>query len=81
MQRAVIVVAAASLIATLAACRAQAPTTPPADTPANPPVDKTAADLQQVLNGLKPGDYISLRVLNARPNGPPQSRVVNIRVD
>jgi serine protease Do len=42
---------------------------------------RTAADLQQVLNGLKPGDYISLRVLNARPNGPPQSRVVNIRVD
>src|SRR5688500_392927 len=39
-------VASASLIATLAACRAQAPTTPPAASPA-PAVDKTAADLQQ----------------------------------
>ena len=39
-------VASASLIATLAACRAQAPTTPPAASPV-PAVDKAAADLQQ----------------------------------
>ena len=39
-------VASASLIATLAACRAQAPTTPPAASP-GPAVDKAAADLQQ----------------------------------
>ncbi|MGK2933692.1 MAG: trypsin-like peptidase domain-containing protein [Gemmatimonadaceae bacterium] len=38
-------------------------------------------DLQQVLRGLKAGDYISLRVLSPRPSGAPQSRVVNIRVD
>ena len=42
---------------------------------------ETVADLQQVLSTLKAGDYISLRVLNARPNGAPTSRVVNIRVD
>src|SRR5687768_12422476 len=46
MQRAVMAVAAASLIATLAACRAQAPTTPPAAAP-GAPVDKAATDLQQ----------------------------------
>ena len=56
MHRAVIVVAATSLIATLAACRAQAPTTPPADAPANPPVDKTAADLQQKSARFAPTD-------------------------
>ena len=39
-------VASASLIATLAACRAQAPTTPPAASP-GPAVDNAAADLQQ----------------------------------
>ena len=39
------------------------------------------ADLQQVLRGLKAGDYISLRVLTPRPGGAPQSRVVNMRVD
>jgi serine protease Do len=38
-------------------------------------------DLQQVLRGLKAGDYISLRVLSARPGAAPQSRVVNLRVD
>ena len=38
--------ASASLIATLAACRAQAPATPPPVSPA-PAVDKAAADLQQ----------------------------------
>jgi len=46
MGRVGMAVASASLIATLAACRAQAPTTPPAASPA-PAVDKTAADLQQ----------------------------------
>jgi hypothetical protein len=56
MHKAVTVVAATSLIATLAACRAQAPTTPPADAPANPPVDKTAADLQQKSARFAPTD-------------------------
>ena len=46
MGRVGMAVASASLIATLAACRAQAPTTPPAASPA-PAVDKAAADLQQ----------------------------------
>lgn len=48
------------------------------------PVDReirTVAELKQVLSSMKAGDYVSLRVLNARPTGPPQSRVVNIRVD
>ena len=44
MKRVVMAVAASSLIATLAACRAQAPSTPP-PTPA-PAVDKAVADLQ-----------------------------------
>jgi hypothetical protein len=56
MRRAVIVVAAASLIATLAACRAQAPTTPPADGTPVPPVDKVAADLQQQTARFAPTD-------------------------
>jgi serine protease Do len=42
---------------------------------------ENVADLQQVLSTLKAGDYISLRVLIARPTGAPASRVVNIRVD
>jgi serine protease Do len=41
----------------------------------------TAADLQQVLSGLKAGDYVSLRVVRPQPRGAPASRVVNIRVD
>jgi hypothetical protein len=56
MHRAVIVVAATSLIATLAACRAQAPTTPPPDASANPQVDKVAADLQQQSARFAPTD-------------------------
>ena len=44
MQRVFMAVASASLIATLAACRAQAPSTPP-PAPA-PAVDKAVADLQ-----------------------------------
>ncbi|MGI8619868.1 MAG: trypsin-like peptidase domain-containing protein [Gemmatimonadaceae bacterium] len=48
------------------------------------PVDRKiddVADLQQILNSLKAGDYISLRVVRAQPTGSPASRVVNIRVD
>ena len=48
------------------------------------PVDRkieNVADLQQVLRGLKAGDYISLRVVRGQPSGTPGSRVVNIRVD
>jgi len=37
------------------------------------------AHLQEVLSGLKAGDYISLRVKRPGPNSP--ERVVNIRVD
>jgi hypothetical protein len=48
-------VASASLIATLAACGAQAPTTPPAASP-GPPVDKAAADLQQKSARFAPTD-------------------------
>ena len=48
-------VAAASLIATLAGCRAQAPTTTPAATPA-PAVDKAAADLQKKSARFAPTD-------------------------
>src|SRR5688500_16447153 len=48
-------VASASLIATLAACRAQAPTTPPA-APPGPPVDKAAAELQQKSARFAPTD-------------------------
>jgi hypothetical protein len=47
-------VGSVSLIATLAACRAQAPTTPPA-TPA-PEVDKTASDLQAKSARFAPTD-------------------------
>lgn len=48
------------------------------------PVDRqtrTVAELQQVLSGMKAGDYVSLRVIRALPTGSPASRVVNIRVD
>jgi hypothetical protein len=55
MGRVGMAVASASLIATLAACRAQAPTSPPAGTPA-PPVDKAAADLQQKSARFAPTD-------------------------
>jgi len=48
-------VAAASLIATLAACRAQAPSTPPATPPA-PAVDKDVAALQQKNARFAPTD-------------------------
>lgn len=41
---------------------------------------QTVAELQQVLSGMRAGDYISLRVLTPRPDGA-TSRVVNIRVD
>lgn len=56
MQRAVIVVAAASLTATLAACRAQAPATPPPGTSAEVPVDKAAAELEQKSARFAPTD-------------------------
>ena len=55
MDRAVMAVAAASLIATLAACRAQAPTTTPPAAP-GPAVDKAAADLQQKSARFAPTD-------------------------
>jgi Peptidase family M49 len=55
MDRAVMAVAAASLIATLASCRAQAPTTPPPAAP-GAPVDKAAADLQQKSARFAPTD-------------------------
>ena len=58
MQRAVMAVAAASLIATLAGCRAQAPATPPTATPA-PAVDKAAADLQQKSARFAPTDLMA----------------------
>ena len=48
-------VASASLIATLAACRAQAPSTPPPSSPV-PPVDKAAVDLQQKSARFAPTD-------------------------
>ncbi len=48
-------IASASLIATLAACRAQAPSTPPA-TPAEAPVDKVAAQLRQKSARFAPTD-------------------------
>src|SRR5688500_9181833 len=59
-------VASASLIATLAACRAQAPTTPPAASPA-PAVDKTAADLQQKSARFAPTD-LSADITGLPPN-------------
>jgi hypothetical protein len=55
MGRVGMAVASASLIATLAACRAQAPTTPPPASPA-PPVDTAAADLQQKSARFAPTD-------------------------
>jgi serine protease Do len=39
---------------------------------------RTAQDLQSVLAGLKPGDYLSLGVL--RTSNPPQRLIVNLRV-
>jgi hypothetical protein len=54
MQRVVMAVASASLIATLAACRAQAPSTPP-PAPA-PAVDKAVADLQAKSARFAPTD-------------------------
>ena len=48
-------VASASLIATLAACRAQAPSTPPATRPA-PAVDQAVAELQQKSARFAPTD-------------------------
>lgn len=39
---------------------------------------RTVNDLQTVVNGLKPGDYISLLVYNVSPGG--GNRVVNLRV-
>ncbi len=48
-------VASASLIATLAACRAQAPSTPPATPPA-PAVDQAVAELQQKTARFAPTD-------------------------
>src|SRR4051812_12209675 len=55
MQRALMAVASASLIATLAACQAQAPSTPPAAAPA-PAVDKGVADLQAKTVRFAPTD-------------------------
>lgn len=56
MGRVGMAVAAASLVATLAACRAQAPATPPPDTSTTPPVDKIAADLQHKSARFAPTD-------------------------
>ena len=55
MRRVGMAVASASLIATLAACRAQAPSTPPPSAPAAP-VDKAASDLQQKSARFAPTD-------------------------
>jgi hypothetical protein len=65
MQKVVMAVASASLIATLAACRAQAPSTPPA-APA-PAVDKTVADLQQKSARFAPTD-LSADITALPPN-------------
>jgi hypothetical protein len=65
MQKVVMAVASASLIATLAACRAQAPSTPPA-TPA-PAVDKAVADLQQKSARFAPTD-LSADITALPPN-------------
>src|SRR5688572_1766972 len=54
MQRIGMAVASASLIATLAACRAQAPSTPPA--PPAPAVDKDVAELQAKSARFAPTD-------------------------
>jgi Peptidase family M49 len=56
MGRVGMAVASASLIATLAACRAQAPSTPPPGSSSAPPVDKVAADLQQKSARFAPTD-------------------------
>ena len=56
MGRVGMAVASASLIATLAACRAQAPTTPPPGSTSETPVDKVAADLQQKSSRFAPTD-------------------------
>jgi hypothetical protein len=55
MQKVFMAVAASSLIATLAACRAQAPSTPPASPPAAA-VDKDVAALQQKSARFAPTD-------------------------
>src|SRR5687767_10970607 len=55
MGRVGMAVASASLIATLAACRAQAPSTPPPSAP-DAPVDKAASDLQQKSARFAPTD-------------------------
>ena len=55
MGRVVMAVVASSLVAALAACRAQAPTTPPAP-PAAGPVDKEVAALQQKTARFAPTD-------------------------
>jgi hypothetical protein len=55
MKRVIMAVGSASLVATLAACRAQAPSTPPAATPA-PTVDKAVSDLQSKSARFAPTD-------------------------
>ena len=54
MTRVIMAVGSVSLIATLAACRAQAPSTPPPETP--PAVDKAVADLQAKSARFAPTD-------------------------
>jgi len=54
MQRVIMAVGSASLIATLAACKAQAPSTPP-PAPA-PAVDKAVSDLQSKSARFAPTD-------------------------
>jgi hypothetical protein len=54
MKRVIMAVGSASLIATLAACRAQAPSTPP-PTPA-PAVDKAVSELQSKSARFAPTD-------------------------
>ena len=54
MKRVIMAVGAASLIATLAACKAQAPSTPP-PSPA-PAVDKAVSDLQSKSARFAPTD-------------------------
>ncbi len=64
MQRVVMAIASASLIATLAACRAQAPSTPPAE-PAAAPVDQAVSALQQKSARFAPTDLTA--VITALP--------------
>ncbi len=64
MQRVVMAIASASLIATLAACRAQAPSTPPAE-PAAAPVDRAVSALQQKSARFAPTDLTA--DITARP--------------